>query len=399
MREILARRGSRLFFGGQLVSMFGDWALVLVLGIWAKSLTGSSADAGLVFFTFAVASLLAPLGGWVADRVRRRPLMIAANCATGLVILSLLFVHGRRDLWLLYVVTFLYGIGGDLFQAAQSALLRILFPEELLAEANGFLQGATQGLRLVAPLAGAGLYAAVGGGWVAVFDAATFAVSALTLWRLDVDEPRPEPSGERLPIELAAGLRHVAATRALRQIVLGVGLALLVVGFAETLIFVVLQESLRRSPAFFGVFSAFQGAGSIVGALTAARLLRRVGDTRLTGIGVVVFGAGDSMLIVPHVAAVAAGAVVGGAGLTWAVVALGTALQLRTPLALQGRVSAAANLGLSVPQTISIATGAALSTVVDYRVLIVVMTVVTVSAGAWLASRREPVREVEPAPA
>jgi MFS transporter len=399
VRQVLARRGARLFFGGQLVSMFGDWALVLVLGIWAKSLTGSSADAGLVFFTFAAAALLAPLGGWVADRVPRRPLMVATNCATGLVILSLLFVHGRRELWLLYVVTFLYGLGGDLFQAAQSALLRVLFPQELLGEANALLQSAMQGMRLVAPLAGAGLYAAVGGGWVAVLDAATFGVSAITLWRLDVEEPRPEPSGENLRTEFAAGLRHIVATRALRQIVIGVGVALLVVGFAETLVFVVLQRSLHRSPAFFGVLSAFQGAGSIAGALTAARMLRRTGDTRLTGLGVVVFGAGDFMLIVPHLGAVMAGAFVGGIGLTWAIVALGTALQLRTPLALQGRVSAAANLGLAVPQTISIATGAALSTVVDYRVLIVVMTVVTVASGLWLASRREPSRAAEPAPA
>ena len=59
---------------------------MLVLGIWAKALTGSSADAGLVFFTFALATLLAPLGGWVADRVRRKPLMVWTNSAIAVVI-------------------------------------------------------------------------------------------------------------------------------------------------------------------------------------------------------------------------------------------------------------------------------------------------------------------------
>src|SRR5205823_8639027 len=98
VRKLLTRRDACLFLGGQLVSMFGDWALVLVLGIWAKSLTGSSADAGLVFFTFAVPALLAPLGGYVADRMRRKPLMIAVHLAIGLIILSLLFVHGRNQL-------------------------------------------------------------------------------------------------------------------------------------------------------------------------------------------------------------------------------------------------------------------------------------------------------------
>src|SRR5439155_1662379 len=190
-------RNARLFVAGQLVSMFGDWALVLVLGIWAKSLTGSSADAGLVFFTFAAAAVLAPFGGYVADRMRRKPLMIAVHLAIGLIILSLLFVHGPSQLWLLYVVAFLYGIAGDIFGAARSALLRVMLPEELLVDANAVLQTSREGLRLVAPLAGAGLYAAFGGGVVAVLDAVTFAVSALSLVVLRVDEPRPEPQTQR----------------------------------------------------------------------------------------------------------------------------------------------------------------------------------------------------------
>src|SRR5207237_540888 len=140
MRAVLQRRDARVLVAGQLVSMFGDWALVLVLGIWAKSLTGSSADAGLVFFTFTAATLLAPFGGYVADRVRRRPLMIVVHVAIGLVVLSLLFVHGRDQLWLLYVVTFLYGIAGDIFAGARAALLRVMLPEELLVDANAMLQ-------------------------------------------------------------------------------------------------------------------------------------------------------------------------------------------------------------------------------------------------------------------
>lgn len=377
--------------------MFGDWALVLVLGIWAKTLTGSSAAAGLVFFTFGTATLLAPLGGYVVDRVRRRRLMIAVDCAIGLVILLLLLVHDRSDLWLIYVVTFLYGIAGDLFGAARSALLRVMLPEELLVDANAVLQTGREGLRLVAPLAGASLYAAFGGGVVAVVDAATFAVSAATLLALRVPEEKPEPRQERFRREFAAGMRHVAHTPALRQIVTGVAVALLVVGFAETLIFTVLDQVLHRPPSFFGVLSSLQGVGSIAGGLTAARLLRRLGDTKLIGLGLVLFAAGDSMFLVPSLVAVLVGFAVAGVGVAWLIVAYATALQLRTPLAIQGRVTAAADLSLSVPQTISIATGAALSTLVDYRILVVAMAVVTALAGLWLASRTlEPLPQPEP---
>jgi len=397
VRKLLTQRDSRLFLGGQLVSMFGDWALVLVLGIWAKSLTGSSAAAGLVFFTFAVPALLAPLGGYVADRVRKRPLMIGTHLAIGVIVLSLLFVHSRRELWLIYAVTFLYGLAGDLFTGSRSAFLRLMLEDELLVDANAAIQTAREGLRLVAPLAGAGLYAAFGGGVVAIVDAVTFGVSALTLARLRVDEHKPQPPRERFRVEFTAGIRHIARTRALRQIVLGVGLALLVVGFAETLIFTIIEQVLHRPPSFFGVLSSLQGVGAIAGGITAPLLLRRLGDAKLVGLGLIGFAAGDSLFLVHSLAVVLVGFAVAGVGIAWLVVAFGTALQLRTPLTIQARVTTAADVAVSVPQTVSIAAGAALSTVVDYRVLVVAMALVTACCVVWLSTRRTIERAAAPA--
>ncbi len=70
MKALFSRPDVRLLMAGQTLSMFGDWAMIIVLGIWAKVLTGSSSAAGLVFFVFAVASLAAPIGGLVVDRLR-----------------------------------------------------------------------------------------------------------------------------------------------------------------------------------------------------------------------------------------------------------------------------------------------------------------------------------------
>jgi MFS family permease len=313
--------------------------------------------------------------------------MVGTDLAIGLVVLSLLFVHGREQLWLLYVVAFLYGIAADLAGAAQSALLRLLLPQELLAEANGALQMLTQGMRIVAPLAGAGIYAVAGGGVVAVLDAATFVIAAGTLVALRVDDPKPQPGEASIRAELAAGMLHIARTPALRQIVGGAAVAMLVIGFSETVIFTVLDQGLHRPPSFLGVLDALQGAGSIVGGLTAAGLLRRIGDTRLVGVGLGLFAAGDLMLLVPHLATVLVGFAIAGAGIMWAIVGFMTALQTRSPLDVQGRVSGAASVALALPQTLSIATGAALSTVVDYRVLLVAMGVVTIGSGSWLATR------------
>jgi MFS family permease len=394
MRHLLADRNTRLLLYGQTLSSFGDWAMLIVLAVWMKTLTDSNALAGITFFVFAAGSLLAPLGGLLADRVRRRPLMIVADCVLGAFVLVLLLVHDRSDAWLIYAVAFAYGAIGTVFFPARAALLKEMLPEEMLADANGALTATREGLRIIAPVAGVGLYALLGGGAVAVLDSATFAASAFFLSRMRVAEEKPAPPEHHFVREVTAGLRHVWQTLPLRQVVGGIAIALLVVGFADTLIFAVLA-ALGLPPSYFGVFAAIQGVGSIAGGVTAATVLRRVGEVRLVGTGLALFAFADLCLIVPSFPIVLVAGPIAGIGVAWAIVGFSTALQTRTPLAIQGRVSAAADLTLSVAQATSIATGALLSTVVDFRVLFAVMAAVVLASGGYLVTRREPT----PAPA
>jgi MFS family permease len=397
VRRLLSFRDARLLVAGQTVSAFGDWAMWIVLAVWMKTLTGSSARAGLVFLVLGLGNFAGPLGGLLADRVRRRPLMIATDCALGGSVLVLLLVHDRGDAWLIYLVAFLYGVAGSVFYPARSALLRVMLPEELLADANGALSSVQQGLRIVAPPVGAALYAAFGGGTVAILDAATFAGSAVLLSRIRVAEQKPEPPEHHFLRELTAGIEHVWRTLPLRQIVTGATIALLVIGFAETLIFNVIAH-LGKHPSFFGVMAALQGVGSIAGGITAAAVVRRAGDVRTVGIGLALFGVGDVLLTVNSLAIVLVGFIIAGLGIVWAIVAFSTALQTRTPLAIQGRVSSAADISLSVAQTVSIATGAALSTLVDYRILLALMAAVVLASAGYLVTRREPLITAEVAP-
>jgi len=372
--------------------MFGDRAMLLVLGIWVKSLTGSSAAAGLVFFALAFPLLGAPLAGVVVDRVRRRRLMIVVDLFMGLAVLSLLFVQGEGQIWLIYTVAALYGASFCVFGSAQSALLTVMLPDELLADANSAFQTVKEGLRLIAPLAGAALFAAFGGGVVAAVDAGTFLLSAGALAALRVAEPKQglPPQRPSFLAEAAAGIRHIRRTRPLRQIVLTVAALLLVLGFAETLIFAVVDRGLHRSPSFVGVLGAAQGVGAVVGGLTAAILLRRLGDGAAVALGIGFFVIGDGGFVVPSVPAVLVGVAFAGLGLSWIVVGFYTAIQRRTPADLQGRVYSAADTLISAPQTLSIAAGAALSTVVDFRVLVAIMAAVSALCGAYLLTRRIP---------
>jgi farnesol dehydrogenase len=66
------------------LSLTGSSALWLALGIWVKSLTGSTAAAGMVIFAIlAPPVLLAPVAGMLVDRVRRRPLLVIVNPGRG----------------------------------------------------------------------------------------------------------------------------------------------------------------------------------------------------------------------------------------------------------------------------------------------------------------------------
>ena len=110
-----------------------------------------------------------------------------------------------------------------------------MVPQDLLGESNGVLQTLREGLRLIAPLVGALIYASVGGGAVAVLDSASFVAVVISLAFIKLEEPRFEREEHHFVTELLAGVRHVFATLPLRQIVLATGVCLLVVGFAETL--------------------------------------------------------------------------------------------------------------------------------------------------------------------
>ncbi|HEU5279434.1 MAG TPA: MFS transporter [Gaiellaceae bacterium] len=400
MRALLRIRDARVFLLGSAVSMLGDTAMFLALGIWAKALTGSNSAAGLVFFVLALPSLFSPLAGLVVDRVRKRPLLIGTNCVMSLALLLLLFVHDRSDLWLIYLVAGLYGASGTVMFSARSAFMTVLLPRELLGDANAIFSTVREGTRLLSPLVGAGLYAAFGGAVVAVADAVTFVAFAVALAFVRTPEPKPSREQNVFLAELAAGVKHVFATVPLRQIVLATGTCLLVIGFAETLIFAVVDNGLHRPPSFLGVLESLQGVGAILGGVTAGAALRRFGDLRLVGIGMLAFAAGDGTFASSNLPLVCAGFIVAGFGVAWLIVGFMTAIQLRTPHHLQGRVASAADTMISTPQTVSIALGAALVSVVDYRLLVAVMAAVICGCAAFLLTRGpEPIAAEEPVPA
>lgn len=380
--------GFRRLFAGQALSNFGDGALYLTLGIWAKTLTGSNAAAGAVFAALAAPTLLAPLGGQLADRVRRRMLLITVNLATALIVLSLVFVRSRGELWLIYLVAFCYGASFDLLSAAGAGLRKDMLPGEDLASANALLQMSSQGLRVLSPLVGSGLFAVLGGPSVAIFDAVTFLAAIAAVATVRVAEPEPEDTTRgAFWHDTAEGFRHIRAVPLLAQLALVCAVAFSVIGVSETVIYAVIGQGLHRSASFMGVVLSVQGGGAIISGLTAAFLMKRVGAARTTGLALSCFALGAALYQAGSLTPVLAGAGLDGLGVVWLSVGLFTAMQEHTPPRLQGRVNAAATTLLITPQTVSIAVGAALISVVSYRLMLLVMAGVIGVCAAWLLTR------------
>jgi hypothetical protein len=133
------------------------------------------------------------------------------------------------------------------------------------------------------------------------------------------------------------------------------------------------------------VLLAVQGVGAIAAAAVAAPLVRRAGEGPVAGLGMIVFSLGTTLQTSGSLAVVLVGLVLLGVGVPWVLVALFT--QRSTPAALQGRVYSAVEVLVGVPQMVSIAAGALLVTLVDYRLLLLLEATVVAAAGVWLLTR------------
>jgi MFS family permease len=384
VKALLRRPDFRRLFVGVLATMLGDSALLLVLAIWVKQLTGSNSLAGLTLFTLSAPGLFAPVLGWIVDRFRRKPFLVVSVFLTAVALVPLTFVRDRSDIGLIYVVGVLYGASLILISGALNGLIKAMLPEDLLAPANGALQTVRQGLRLVGPLGGAALFTVFGGPALAVFSMACLVVGALAIASVRAQEERPAPPELHWVGEAVAGVRHLFGPAALRRATIGLILTVTVIGFTETLIFAYADQGLHRGPAFVSVIVCVQGIGGLAGGLCAAAVIRRLGELGTIALGVVGFGVAFGGLAYPNMVLGFVCVVIAGLSIPLALVAFNTLMQRVTEGRLMGRVSTAAEAAIGVPQALSVALGAGLAAFVDYRILYLFMALVQFGAAAYL---------------
>ncbi|EDY55292.2 integral membrane efflux protein [Streptomyces sviceus ATCC 29083] len=369
---VLHDRNARLYLTGVLVSGFGTSALWLVSGVWVKDLTGSDGLAALCMLAMWAPTLAGPLLGTIADRLRRKPLLIGGN----LLLAALLPVLLTERAAVILTVLFVYGAVGVVQDAAESALVAGAVAPALLGDFNGLRTALTEGMKLVAPLAGAGLYALYGGPAVALLDAATFVLAALLSCALRVRKDGPAPS-RRTPF--VEGARHLWAHPTLRPLIMAAGTTMLLAGLNGALLYAVI-DGLGHSPAYAGALYAVQGAGSVAVGMVSGPALRRLGERRFAAYGIALTAVAAGLRAVPSDPLALACSAAVGAGLPCVLIAALTAVQRETPNALLGRTVATANTLVYTPNVLGLAAGAALVELVAQRPLSAVLGAV------WLAA-------------
>ncbi|MCB5909938.1 MFS transporter [Streptomyces pinistramenti] len=290
MSGLLRRhRDFRLLWCGETSGKFG----AAVTGVALPLIAVSTLRAG----TFAVGLLAAcswlpwlligpPVGVWV-DRVRRRPLMLAA-AALSLALFTavpLIAAAGGLGIGLLIVLALLAGAAAVVFQTAYSAYLPGLLAPADLAEGNAALHGSASAAQIAGRGAAGALipWAGAAGGLFA--QAAAFLVSVLCLLGIRHREPRPA-AGPRSPrsltAEVAAGLRLVARDPWFRPMTLfGAASNLALMGY-QSLLPVFLVREAGLTPGAVGGLLAVAGTGGLAGAFLARRAADRFGTARAT---------------------------------------------------------------------------------------------------------------------
>ena len=288
----------RLYAAGGVVSNVGTWMQRVAQDWMVLQLTGNSGTAigittGLQFLPFLV---LSPVAGLVADRMSKRRLLQITNVmmAAPALILGVLAVTGTVEIWHVYVLAFVLGVGAAFdAPARQSFVSEIVDPADL-TNAVGLNSASFNAARIVGPALAGVLIAALGGGvtatgWVIFANALTYAAPILALQRLNTSALDPAVIHPRQPGMIREGVRYVRNRPDLL-------LVLAVVFFTGTfgLNFqmtsaLMATEVFDKGPREYGLLGTFMAVGSLTGALVAAR--RETVRHRLIIVAALTFGA------------------------------------------------------------------------------------------------------------
>lgn len=332
----------RRFFLAQLVAQTGTWMQTVAQSWLVLQLTPSPFKLGLIgSLQFAPILLFSIASGALADRVRKRRLLIGTQTALGCQALGLaaLVASGHVEYWHVAVLAFCSGLVNVLDQPARQSLVAEIVGRADVASAVALNSASFNAARIVGPGLGGLLIATYGVTPAFVMNGLGFAVAVIMLLGLRARGAPRERSGQSVLDDVRAGLRYAFRAPEMR-LTLGLLFIVSICVFNFTVyVPLVVRTVLHLGAEGFGLLMACLGVGAVTGALSVGALgARRPPAAVLFGTAALACGAliGLSAARGVKVAAVLL-FLTGLFGLVL-VASCNTAMQLDAPDALRGRV-------------------------------------------------------------
>lgn len=263
----LGHRDFRLLWSGQSISLIGNTAFITALG-WRTFTLAGSAKFGLVLVAEAVATLTTLLiGGVLADRYRRRTLMILSDLARFGAVggLAVVDATGHLNFPLILLFVTLVGLGDGFFYPAYGGIVPLVVEPTSIGSANALLGVSRYGSFLVGPVLAAGLYGATSPALVFGIDSLSFLVSAALLWFARPRDVEVE-AREGTFREIRAGVSYVVSVPWLWVTIAMFSLVLMLqLAPQQVLLPKLVKEHFDRGIGAYGVLTAFVGLGMVIG--------------------------------------------------------------------------------------------------------------------------------------
>ncbi len=267
-------RNYRLFFAGQVVSNTGTWMQRIAQDWLVLQITNSPLAVGITTALQFLPMLLFGLwGGLLVDRYPKRRLLLITQTIMGVLaaLLAILTLTGAVQVWQVYLIALGLGFATVVDNPARQTFVNEMVPKSLVRNAVGLNSGNFQLARMLGPAVAGVLISLVGIGSAFALNALSFVAVITALLLMRTKELQRMPLAPRGPGQLREGLRYVRRTPALLWpivLVFFVG----TFGYNFAIILSAYTKDIFDSGAeIYGLLNTAMAAGSVIGALVAAR--------------------------------------------------------------------------------------------------------------------------------
>jgi MFS family permease len=267
----------RLWFWGQMFSLFGTWMQSTALGFLVYQLTKSPGYLGLVGFAAGVPTWFFMLyAGVIADRVPRRTLIIITQTSMMVLafILAVLTFLRLIQPWHIVTMALLLGAANAFEAPARQAFVLEMVDLPDMTNAIALNGAMFNTATAVGPAVAGVIYAILGPAWCFVINGISFlaVIGALALMKLKPFVPKPEKTSALA--DLKEGIKYVMGHPMVRTIT-GLIAFVSLFGLAYATLFPAWAVKILAGDAKTnGFLQAARGLGAMVGALIIASLGR-----------------------------------------------------------------------------------------------------------------------------